>query len=99
YLVVALVFRVFFFSSRRRHTRSKRDWSSDVCSSDLNKTFASPLAICPGSYSENKLMFLNQSSSITIFPTISNAEKIKEIPKASAKAFRSSLNKAEINNE
>src|SRR5699024_7913983 len=27
----------FFFSSRRRHTRSKRDWSSDVCSSDLNK--------------------------------------------------------------
>src|SRR5438067_5720415 len=24
----------FFFSSRRRHTRSKRDWSSDVCSSD-----------------------------------------------------------------
>src|SRR5207249_7949006 len=27
---------VFFFSSRRRHTRSKRDWSSDVCSSDLD---------------------------------------------------------------
>src|SRR5699024_12174760 len=27
--------RCFFFSSRRRHTRSKRDWSSDVCSSDL----------------------------------------------------------------
>src|SRR5690349_11315919 len=26
---------VFFFSSRRRHTRSLRDWSSDVCSSDL----------------------------------------------------------------
>src|SRR6266496_4985047 len=26
----------FFFSSRRRHTRSLRDWSSDVCSSDLH---------------------------------------------------------------
>src|SRR5690554_5539935 len=26
----------FFFSSRRRHTRCGRDWSSDVCSSDLN---------------------------------------------------------------
>src|SRR3712207_9314730 len=26
---------VFFFSSRRRHTRYWRDWSSDVCSSDL----------------------------------------------------------------
>src|SRR5438034_5446754 len=27
----------FFFSSRRRHTRSLCDWSSDVCSSDLDK--------------------------------------------------------------
>src|SRR5215207_917563 len=27
----------FFFSSRRRHTRSTRDWSSDVCSSDLDE--------------------------------------------------------------
>src|SRR5690349_25057103 len=27
----------FFFSSRRRHTRSLRDWSSDVCSSDLTR--------------------------------------------------------------
>src|SRR5690606_39724518 len=27
---------VFFFSSRRRHTRFSRDWSSDVCSSDLS---------------------------------------------------------------
>src|SRR6266852_6436584 len=26
----------FFFSSRRRHTRCYRDWSSDVCSSDLD---------------------------------------------------------------
>src|SRR2546426_1928072 len=30
-----LVFFVFFFSSRRRHTRLQGDWSSDVCSSDL----------------------------------------------------------------
>src|SRR2546421_270800 len=29
------IFSFFFFSSRRRHTRSDRDWSSDVCSSDL----------------------------------------------------------------
>src|SRR5438105_8407216 len=29
-------FFFFFFSSRRRHTRSTRDWSSDVCSSDLD---------------------------------------------------------------
>src|SRR5260370_1765069 len=30
-----VVGRFFFFSSRRRHTRFKCDWSSDVCSSDL----------------------------------------------------------------
>src|SRR6266436_7873358 len=37
---------VFFFSSRRRHTRCSRDWSSDVCSSDLE--FADLLqARCP----------------------------------------------------
>src|SRR2546430_10379866 len=29
--------RVFFFSSRRRHTRFDCDWSSDVCSSDLTE--------------------------------------------------------------
>src|SRR5206468_9151739 len=34
---------LFFFSSRRRHTRSDRDWSSDVCSSDL-KSFSTSLA-------------------------------------------------------
>src|SRR5690625_6611832 len=35
---------VFFFSSRRRHTRWPRDWSSDVCSSDLRPL----LGICGG---------------------------------------------------
>src|SRR5437868_13101195 len=30
-----LYYMYFFFSNRRRHTRSIRDWSSDVCSSDL----------------------------------------------------------------
>src|SRR3712207_7664563 len=32
----------FFFSSRRRHTRYWRDWSSDVCSSDLEAGSADP---------------------------------------------------------
>src|SRR5438093_9332410 len=31
------MFFFFFFSSRRRHTRLVSDWSSDVCSSDLNE--------------------------------------------------------------
>src|SRR5256885_9043337 len=33
---VALYLKLFFFSSRRRHTRLQGDWSSDVCSSDLS---------------------------------------------------------------
>src|SRR5690606_40837170 len=35
-LIEVLVLEYFFFSSRRRHTRFSRDWSSDVCSSDLH---------------------------------------------------------------
>src|SRR5207302_6522185 len=34
----------FFFSSRRRHTRFSRDWSSDVCSSDLKENHQSGFA-------------------------------------------------------
>src|SRR5687768_3153912 len=38
-MIIFIVF--FFFSSRRRHTRCSRDWSSDVCSSDLTHGRAS----------------------------------------------------------
>src|SRR5690349_22299848 len=34
-MFIFILISFFFFSSRRRHTRSLRDWSSDVCSSDL----------------------------------------------------------------
>src|SRR5206468_7262065 len=52
----------FFFSSRRRHTRSDRDWSSDVCSSDLDQfgSYAGPPArrsdptSCPRGLSLNR---------------------------------------------
>src|SRR5690606_40658030 len=52
----------FFFSSRRRHTRFSRDWSSDVCSSDLNEIHNNSIArlqlcclraIFPKSFSQN----------------------------------------------
>src|SRR5699024_11611855 len=39
--------RSFFLSSRRRHTRSKRDWSSDVCSSDLRMPTVCPSCGAP----------------------------------------------------
>src|SRR4030066_2554362 len=36
-MICVFICFLFFFSSRRRHTRFKCDWSSDVCSSDLEK--------------------------------------------------------------
>src|SRR6266498_5303024 len=41
---------VFFFSSRRRHTRCGRDWSSDVCSSDLDRPGALATLTGPTNY-------------------------------------------------
>src|SRR5207247_2851422 len=38
------------FSSRRRHTRSTRDWSSDVCSSDLARPYALMVLLVAVSY-------------------------------------------------
>src|SRR5438874_9829877 len=45
YNLVTIRFVLFFFSSRRRHTRSLRDWSSDVCSSDLFFALDDPRSI------------------------------------------------------
>src|SRR5437763_13074093 len=42
--------RVFFFSSRRRHTRYIGDWSSDVCSSDLLQPTALQEALVEGEH-------------------------------------------------
>src|SRR2546430_6284689 len=44
--VVPLLSGIFFFSSRRRHTRFDCDWSSDVCSSDLPGAECGTLASC-----------------------------------------------------
>src|SRR5256884_9978423 len=58
----------FFFSSRRRHTRCSRDWSSDVCSSDLCGQ-----SICTGQHarspaqSSRRLPERNSSSSPKTF--------------------------------
>src|SRR5207245_5962538 len=43
--VTAWPARFFFFSSRRRHTRCYRDWSSDVCSSDLFEVMGPDLTL------------------------------------------------------
>src|SRR5207249_8247319 len=51
----------FFFSSRRRHTRSKRDWSSDVCSSDLSAALGDD-GILRGTINSNSLREVEQLS-------------------------------------
>src|SRR3712207_6905445 len=43
----SLIYLFFFFSSRRRHTRYWRDWSSDVCSSDLANMYPTAVAVQP----------------------------------------------------
>src|SRR5690606_40952557 len=44
---IVFVILFFFFSSRRRHTRFSRDWSSDVCSSDLTRNLPSNSCSAP----------------------------------------------------
>src|SRR5437868_10542633 len=56
---ISICIFLFFFSSRRRHTRSKRDWSSDVCSSDLQVPGLLLLVTGPG-VETCVLMFLFQ---------------------------------------
>src|SRR6185503_10207897 len=58
----------FFFSSRRRHTRCSRDWSSDVCSSDLAR-LRGKLAKVPGAPT-----FLQATQDVRIGGRRSNAQ-------------------------
>src|SRR5260370_10024601 len=63
-----LLTALFFFSSRRRHTRFKCDWSSDVCSSDLPRSARAgpefvdigPIAIVPAADVEFEAVALRQ---------------------------------------
>src|SRR5947209_11876683 len=63
---------VFFFSSRRRHTRYWRDWSSDVCSSDLLRsssrattTHSSCASVCATTQSRASRTAIRASCSLT----------------------------------
>src|SRR5574341_1575305 len=54
--MIVLVMYLFFFSSRRRHTRLVGDWSSDVCSSDLNaQATAKTDSVCRPMVGENAM--------------------------------------------
>src|SRR5690606_40228251 len=57
-----LMWFCFFFSSRRRHTRFSRDWSSDVCSSDLIPGFGFELLL---RFSHVRQVLANAAISLT----------------------------------
>src|SRR5699024_11296428 len=81
-----------FCSSRRRHTRSKRDWSSDVCSSDLfvvpiySKRYACLVNLSPCDNMEDDLLSIAQKGkdfleqNFQIYSTISISSIHSELP-------------------
>src|SRR5260221_2486892 len=75
--VRAAVFHLFFFSSRRRHTRSLCDWSSDVCSSDLNNDRAA----CADNGSNHRQMFFDKVFHIAIQRNKKNTLQIPTQPR------------------
>src|SRR5207248_9302214 len=69
--------RFFFFSSRRRHTRSYGDWSSDVCSSDLTRSHGGRRGAPPPSWRSGPALAPTS-------PTIGNSN-LTEIGRASCR--------------
>src|SRR6478752_2510626 len=56
----------FFFSSRRRHTRCSRDWSSDVCSSDLDDGLLDALAACAAGDARRVDLHASNAAAVTV---------------------------------
>src|SRR5205809_1415953 len=65
---MSLVCCFFFFSSRRRHTRCSRDWSSDVCSSDLIRLLLAPGSSLGGARPKASVRSKNGDLLIAKFP-------------------------------
>src|SRR5262249_56552623 len=69
---------VFFFSSRRRHTRLVSDWSSDVCSSDLYEAFNAGCFARSGVASLRALP--SQCTIVPIAPKNQQLSHVKQVP-------------------
>src|SRR5207302_659740 len=83
----SLLFFFFFFSSRRRHTRFSRDWSSDVCSSDLELIGVRPMPASDASPAvavERALNILEAAANRRDGMTNSEISRKLAIPKSSA---------------
>src|SRR2546421_3562389 len=76
--LVLLQFLFFFFSSRRRHTRSDRDWSSDVCSSDL-MGFRDDIVVRVRADGEGARVDVRSSSRYGSFDFGANAARVRSL--------------------
>src|SRR5436305_11185126 len=69
-------FFFFFFSSRRRHTRCGRDWSSDVCSSDLTSaSLPANSTLTNGSGTFSATLNKNGGQTVTATDTVNRSEE------------------------
>src|SRR5699024_11539706 len=84
----AVVCFVFFFSSRRRHTRSKRDWSSDVCSSDLCWSWLSRASSSPA-WASSRSNFLSSWANLLSYSSLGVAGLTRLFSKVRAISSRS----------
>src|SRR5438128_4705410 len=70
----------FFFSSRRRHTRCYRDWSSDVCSSDLLQVDRARIATATEKHPERWLLRVeSRGHGLVVEETLSREEQADEL--------------------
>src|SRR3712207_6913169 len=69
---------LFFFSSRRRHTRYWRDWSSDVCSSDL-RAFAVLSTINADGSPQSSVIWATYEADQVVFSTILGRRKTRNM--------------------
>src|SRR5439155_6654236 len=87
----------FFFSSRRRHTRWPRDWSSDVCSSDLLSTALSlkiaafwlPTNVQPSTLRVPKLSMMPPASVLALAKVMDRSVSVRSEERRVGKECRS----------
>src|SRR5690554_7638485 len=93
FFICIFFFFFFFFSSRRRHTRCGRDWSSDVCSSDLSVSGYAKFDLVKNVNVENILAlysdYLEKPQNINIDYTLNINMKIRSEERRVGKECRS----------
>src|SRR5690625_93035 len=89
-MLLRLFLFFFFFSSRRRHTRWPRDWSSDVCSSDLISRL--PLLLCDDERRYYRNTHRSRNFSINLFRR-TDGSHVKDAQTTEERATRKRLTK------